>query len=472
MIGLHPHPCGEATPVETTIHGITAPSGIYDVGGRRFEIGSPGLAEVIADAHESHERPRCMCRVDGVEMYVARLGEGYIVKRMPTTGSLHAPDCPSYEPPAEFSGLGQVLGSAITEDPATGQTTLKLDFPLTKVPGRTAMPPAGGESDSVSTSGTRLSLRGLLHYLWDQAELTRWHPGFAGKRTWATIRRHLLQAAEHKIARGDALRARLYVPEPFSVDERDAINARRLTKWQHAMAALGRARHLMLLISEVKEIVPARYGFKAIVKHMPDQAFAIDEPLYRRLGRRFEPELALWGATDDIHMVMIATFGVSSAGTPAIHELCLMPMTRQWLPVADGFEKQLVDRLVSDNRSFVKGLHYNLGRCDRIASAVLTDCAGSAPTLSIAGQDEVPAGQLGALPDQSAPAWIWRPLEEEIPALPPAHGRGARVREDRGEARASVRKTVHHLTRLDAKAVIAESVMPVAVLHRVQLGDR
>jgi len=55
-------------------------------------------------------------------MYVARLGEGFIVKRMPDTGSHHAPDCPSYEPPAELSGLGQVLGSAITEDPATGET--------------------------------------------------------------------------------------------------------------------------------------------------------------------------------------------------------------------------------------------------------------------------------------------------------------------------------------------------------------
>ena len=76
---------------------------------------------------------------------------------------------------------------------------------------------------------------------------------------------------------------------------------------------------------------------------MPDQSFAIDEQLYRRLGRRFENELALWGANDDLHMVMIATVGVGRAGVPAIHELCLMPATRQWLPVADGFDKQLVD---------------------------------------------------------------------------------------------------------------------------------
>ncbi|MCL4698465.1 MAG: DUF1173 family protein, partial [Burkholderiaceae bacterium] len=162
--------------METSVQGITAPSAVYEVAGRRFEVGSRGFADAIANAHAAHQRPRCLCLAEGVEMYVARLGEGYIVKRMPDTGSHHAPDCPSYEPPAEFSGLGQVLGSAITEDPATGETTLKLDFPLTKMPGRSTIPPTGGEGDSVSSTGTKLSLRGLLHYLWDQTELTRWHP--------------------------------------------------------------------------------------------------------------------------------------------------------------------------------------------------------------------------------------------------------------------------------------------------------
>jgi hypothetical protein len=396
-------------------------SAVYLIAGRRLEAESREFAEAVANAYQRHERPRCLCLVEGVEMYIARLAgssEGYIVKRMPDSGSRHAPDCPSYEPPPEASGLGQVLGSAIIEDAATGETTLKLDFPLSKIAGRSTMPSSGSDSESTASSGTRLSLRGLLHYLWDQAELTRWQPGFAGKRTWATVRKHLLQAAEHKIARGDALPARLYVPEVFSVEERDAINARRLKQWQHAVTTLSKPQQLMLLIGEVKEIVPARYGFKAVVKHVPDQAFAIDEQLYLRLGRRFEPELALWGAADDIHMVMIATFGVNGAGIPAIQELCLMPVTRQWLPVEDGFEKQLVDRLVSEHRSFVKGLRYNLGRSGLIASATLTDCDGSAQMLFVlpAGLEE-PSPEIcaGGL---STPVWVWRRSGEAMPTLP------------------------------------------------------
>jgi hypothetical protein len=366
-----------------------------------------------------------MCLVEGVEMYVARLAGangGYIVKRMPDTGSHHAPDCPSYEPPAELSGQGQVLGSAITEDPATGETTLRLDFPLTTLPGRSQMPPAGGESDSVGSDGIGLSLRGLLHYLWDQAELTRWHPGFAGKRTWATVRRHLLQAAEHKLARGDALRARLYVPEPFSIDQRDAINARRLTQWQHVVAAPGKPQHLMLLIGEVKEIVPARYGFKAIVKHMPDQAFAIDAQLYRRLERRFEPELALWGATDDIHMVLVATFGVTNAGVPAIAEMSLIPVTAQWLPIEDSFERQLVDHLVAEGRAFIKGLRYNLHRDQCVASVMLTDTGDTASLMFVVppGLEAVAVaeGTNGGNPPGDAPVWVWKPASEGMPRFP------------------------------------------------------
>ena len=398
------------------------------VDGRRFETGSPGFVEAIAAAHAAGQRPRCLCLVEGIEMYIARLAgasEGYIVKRMPDTGSHHAPDCPSYEPPPETSGLGQVLGSAITEDPVTGETMLKLDFPLAKMAGRSTMPTAGSEGDSVSSTGTKLSLRGLLHYLWDQAELTRWHPGFAGKRTWATIRRHLLQAAEHKLARGDALRDRVYVPEPFSIDRREAISARRLTQWQHVVAAPGKPQHLMLLVGEVKEIVAARYGFKVIVKHMPDQAFAIDEQLYRLLGRRFEPELALWGATDDIHMVMVATFGVSSAGVPAIVEMSLMPVTAQWLPIEDSFERQLVEHLVADGRAFIKGLRYNLHREQRVATATLTDTGDTASLMfvvspgleGVAGAD----GTDGAKPRGDAPVWVWKPASEAMPRFPLTH---------------------------------------------------
>ncbi len=163
----------------------------------------------------------------------------------------------------------------------------------------------------------------------------------------------------------------------------------------------------MLLIAELKEIVPARYGYKAVIKHLPDQAFVLDEPLYRRLGRRFDTELSLWGASDSLHMMMIATFSVSEAGVPTIIELSLIPVTLQWLPIEDGFEQQLIERLVQERRAFIKGLRYNLPRGHGLVNAILTDTGDSPRALCIV-QDESRS--------QPFPAdWFWCPADGAMP---------------------------------------------------------
>lgn len=408
----------------TSAHGVAAPCAAYEVGGRRLEIGSSGFAEAIADAHAVHQRPRCMCVAEGIEMYVARLAgpnAGLIVKRMPNTGHQHAPDCPSYEPPAEASGLGEVLGSAIAEDPLTGVTTLKLDFPMAKLGGRPATPGPAGDSGSATSDATRLSLRGLLHYLWDRAELTRWQPGFAGRRHWATVRHHLLRAAETMVTRGGALRQRLYVPEVFAVDRRDEINARRVAQWIQAAASPAERQHLMLLIGEVKEIVPARYGYKAVIKHVPDQPLALDETLYRRLCRRFECELSLWGASVGLHMIAIATFGINLAGVPTVEEMSLMPTNAQWIPVEDAFELELVDRLVHEGRWFTKALRYNLAGVRALPSATLLDAAGGPFPLILDrghGYGDGTAGLNDPVAQDNGIHWHWRVRDQLMPTLP------------------------------------------------------
>ena len=394
----------------------------YLIGGQRLHRDAPGFAEAMAQAHEHHQRPRCLCRTDanglGIEMYVARWADGYIVKRMPDTGSQHAAHCLSYEPSAELSGLGALLGNAIVEDPSTGETTLRLDFPMTKLPGRSNLPAASSTLSSVTTQGNKLSLRGLLHYLWDQAELTLWQPRYEGKRTWNTVRRHLLMAAEKKLARGHPLGSRLYIPEVFSVEQRDALNAWRMAQWSPFITTTNQPQHLMLLIAEVKEIVPARFGYKAVVKHLPDQPFLLDEQLYRRMGRHFESVLTLWGATDELHMVIIATFGIADTGLPTIVELSMMPVTRCWLPIETGFELHLIERLVAEGRSFVKGLRYGQSESSVIASAMLTDCGESTPLLYAAQPGSHDSGHSVDMDHPRMPAWRWNPLAEAMPPLP------------------------------------------------------
>jgi len=177
----------------------------YRIGEQHVSSDEPGLNDLLAETHAKKTRPACLCRNPAIEMYIAKVAGKFIIKRMPNSGSDHAPACDSYEPPPELSGLGQVMGSAIQENPDDGLTALKFGFSLTKVAGRSAPIPSGAETDSVKTDGNKLTLRGTLHYLWEEAGFNRWAPGMSGKRSWYVIRKYLLQAAEDKTAKGSSL---------------------------------------------------------------------------------------------------------------------------------------------------------------------------------------------------------------------------------------------------------------------------
>ncbi len=158
-------------------------------GHRITHINSPDGQQLLAAAHTERVRPLCMCRTDGVAMYVAKVGpEKYVIKRMPDSGLEHAHRCASYLPPEELSGLGQVLGSAITEEADNGLTAIKLGFRMSKVERADPTGAGGGEvSDSVAAVPNRLTLRAVLHYLWQEADLATWSPGMGGKRNWRVV---------------------------------------------------------------------------------------------------------------------------------------------------------------------------------------------------------------------------------------------------------------------------------------------
>ncbi|CAB3804334.1 DUF1173 domain-containing protein [Paraburkholderia fynbosensis] len=382
----------------------------------------------LADAHGEKVRPLCMCTPVGVPMYVAKVGEHYVIKRMPNTGGAHAPDCASYEPPAELSGLGEVKGEAIRENIEDGITTLRLDFSLSKSGGKAAPAPSGVAADTVRTDGAKLTLRGTLHYLWEEAGLNRWYPAMEGKRRWYVVRKFLLQAAAGKVSRGEPLGRSLYVPESFSLEHAAGITQRRIAHMAE-LAIKRKARKLMIAIGEVKEITESRYGFKIVAKHLPDFPFLLSEDLHRRLQKRFANELALWDSIEEAHLVFIATFGLSPTGIATIETLALMVVSSNWIPFEHAYDKLMLDALTAHKRRFVKGLRYNLAENKPLACAVLADVLPKPVALYVQppGVEQQDEDALSSLIDDSdMPSWIWR-AGEEMPELPPPSlGRAAK----------------------------------------------
>jgi hypothetical protein len=354
-------------------------------------------------------------------MYIAEVGDQYVVKRMPLSGGGHDPSCTSYEPPDELSGLSALMGSAIQLDPESGMAALKLDFSLSKVGKRSAVVAGAGGSDNVTGDVKKLSLRSLLHYLWHEAELTVWTSRWAGKRHWWNIRWHLIEAARQMTVKGGPLSDILFVPEPFRSADKTAIEQRRAAALELAQPPKSGPRKLMILVGEVKELAPARSGHKLIVKHMPGFVFLLDDGLHRRLQSRFESELALWGADEISHLITLATFGLTPAGLAVVEEMALMVVAENWIPYESLYEKKLVDALAKVRERSVKGLRYNL-RKDQPTAAAMIHCQPRSVGLYVIppSADRAYEQAIAELIDlrSELDAWIWRAADGEMPPLP------------------------------------------------------
>jgi hypothetical protein len=396
----------------------------FRIGDHIIPHDDPRLETLLASVHGTKQRPLCLCRDPGVEMYVAKINGRHVIKRMPNTGSDHALSCDSYEPPAELSGLGPLIGSAIQENIQDGVTTLRFDFTLSKRGGKSAGTSSPRrEPDSVRTDGHKLTLRGTLHYLWEQAGFHRWSPAMAGKRSWHVIHKFLLQAAEDKAVKGVPLADVLYVPEPFSRERMEDIAQRRMARLSQISMGESHAQRLLLLIGEVKEIARSRCGHKLVVKHLPDFPITMDDGLHNRLRKRFAGEFALWDAVDNAHLVVIGTFGVGPTGVASLDAAALMVVNENWLPFEHLYEQALIDRLTQSGRSFLKGLRYSLSDDQPLASVVLLDTQPLPIALYIvqpeAGED-YDAALDSLIAESRLEAWVWRAGGEAMPEIPPA----------------------------------------------------
>jgi hypothetical protein len=261
----------------------------------------------------------------------------------------------------------------------------------------------------------------MLHYLWEAGELTEWRSVWAGRRGWGRVRTSLINAASQMTARGGPLSDMLYVPEVYQADDKDGIAARRATALKGVQATGSGPRKLMMIVAEVKEFSPAREGQRIVVRHMPFPLM-IEDGAWRRLAARYETELELWRSSEAFHLIVIATFGISTSGIASVEEVTLMVVNEHWLPFEDINELRLLEKLSHLKRKSVKGLRFNLPRDAPIVSVTLPE-QKPAPVAMFIVPASVDGDYERALADmiEARPEitpWVWRVGDGEIPRLP------------------------------------------------------
>jgi hypothetical protein len=312
---------------------------------------TPAGQQVLAAAHRQRSALRCLCVGCGVDMYVARRGATYYLARMPGTGMLHAEDCPSTEGANLFSGADSYLGGAMTEQP-DGRLFVKY------------------------ADGGLVSIEGLLDLLMEMAELNVLRPD-AGARTWREARKALAEGADGITTPDGDLAAQILLPNSFNKDD---YGTERLG--QEAFLTVPDCARLVC--APLRELRPTTYGWRVILKHMPDTRFwlsrTVAESLVERAAGTFDPGTA--------PLPGLALMRVKPGGKPGeflVCDIALRRTDRRFMPCLSEQEAQVADELSAARRALLRPLRFDAPWQRALADYALLDCAGAPlPVLVLA----------------------------------------------------------------------------------------
>jgi hypothetical protein len=384
----------------------------------------------------------CHCKQSGVETCIARIKKtgNYIIKCKPGTGFMHHIKCDYYEvPPPELSGRDTVIDAI--QEIGPGIFDLKLEFRMHTHDAGSPEQEGAGDKDTVKRGG-KLTLRALLHLLWEDSGFNEWSPTMERSRTWAHIQKVLLKTAESLQISGDSLAARLYIPEEYILKNSSDIIQRRNFYMKGINGRSNESKRLGLLIGMVK-IIPSEVC-ELTVKHSPYFTFRLGKNIHKRFWEQYGTELArlerfqdyvksqekdgnkpdLSKAPDE-HLFVAATFTVNSMREAFVEKAALMRTTRNSIPYETPYDKDLIDLLTKSKRRFVKVLRYDRPESEPLACVALIDTEASVTAMYIQPKG---AESKAALDDLQAKSKLksetWVPSEsDEKPKIPPPKAR-------------------------------------------------
>jgi hypothetical protein len=391
----------------------------FSIRGRVVHGDAPEFQAHLAEVYETPERPRCLCIPGGVEMYVARHSK-FVAKRMPGTGCDHHPSCPSFEPEPQQSGLGELVGEAVLEL-VPGQIQLRVDFPWTRTVGRSVPRGEASEAAEVEAPRRRMSLRALMHFLFERAGFNRWSPAMEGKRNQGVLHKYLLAASEGILVKGVPLGERLYVPEAFNESTKADAARRRRDKLAILRPREGHSP-LAVVIGEFKVSESTALGRRVWIKHMPDAPLLAANKTWERVERVFAPLLEARDADSGhkVRLVMAALIRARREHTYEIDAASLMLTNENWIPIEGIHELPLLQALAVQQRRFMKPLRYDAKSAAGFPNALLLD-VGPVPLPLHVISDFMTAKDRSekekAVRSGEAASWLWRNTEA-MPPLP------------------------------------------------------
>ncbi|MFF7953641.1 DUF1173 family protein [Streptomyces griseorubiginosus] len=331
-------------------------------------------APLFARARAEVGHAWCLCRHPALRLVIRCTRAGrYHVAGWPGEGEQHDPTCPFHKLAPGLSGRDHYSTQAIreTDDGVSIRLAAALTHQLATPETHESAPEETGDN-----AGSRrlVGLLGLLHWLWEAAQLNVWHPQ-AGRPTWRTCHARLIQQLRETTINGRAMGEALYVVPPFTPAAADA-NTAALDAFRSTLGRHGTTERRALILGQVKEVAPTPYGVAYRLAHQRTPLYA-RAALHERAARSYRHA---FGKTATEHgATRIALFVVerSPKGHLIAVDLAAMLTTDTYIPADSSYEVVMADALTACRRAFIKPLRYDSAEAV-LPDFVLTDMAPAA----------------------------------------------------------------------------------------------
>lgn len=297
----------------------------------------------------------CECTDPGQPLVIRRRGAVFHLACWPHRGHHHHPGCAFFRPDPALTGRSGYHLNAVRE--TEHGTWLRMRDPLEL---RSAAATDGAPRPRAGTPGggaaqDTMSLLGVLHYLWEHARLN-----IADDETssWTECRRRLVDAAGDIVLNGTALGCALHVVAPYrpstATDTAAELASFRRRLGHHENTELIRRG---LILGEIKQIDPTRYGHAVRLRHLGPPLFVADE-LLSGWQHTFPVPFAST-RPERARRILLALIDRTARDNLRIAAGAAMTTTEGYLPVESAPELAMATHLAEAGRRFLKPVRYD-----------------------------------------------------------------------------------------------------------------
>lgn len=311
-------------------------------------------APLFARARAEVGHGQCLCQTPALRLVIrcSRAGR-YHLAGWPGEGEQHDPSCSFHKLTSELTGRDSYSTDAIKE--SDDGVAIRLSAALAR---KLSTPePAQNSTEQRDGPARRtVSLLGLLHWLWEETQLTAWHPRWR-RRTWWICHARLSEQIAGCSINHEELTEALYVVPPF----REEYARRNTAAFEtFRIARLKRRNDTQrrgLILGEIRDVKPTRYGVRYSLAHHRGALFATTA-LDERLRRSYRPAFSATADDHGARRIGLFLVELSTKGNVRVLDMAAMLVSKLYIPADSSHEVVMANALADAGRAYVKPVRY------------------------------------------------------------------------------------------------------------------